>query len=81
MQRYLGAKLAYGARLSVRDHAPGFRHIPGQKQIAYRLKKRELDAPRHGYERVKSLAAAGALGPLRVPGGFATQGRKDGNQT
>ena len=81
MKRYLRAKLTYGARLSVKEHAPGFRHIPAHKQIAYRLKKRELDAARHGHKRVQGLAAAGSLGPLRVPGGIAAQGRRDANQT
>lgn len=79
MTRYLRAKLQHGARLSVKAHAPGFRHIPAHKQIGYRLKKRELDAARHGHQRVQSLAAAGALGPLRVPGGIVAKGRGDAN--
>ena len=65
MRRYLEAKLTHGRRLRLKSHVQGLRHLPAGKQMAYKLKKREHDLGRHGHARVKALAAAKQLGPLR----------------
>ena len=31
MKRYLDAKLTHGTRLSIKEHAPGFRHLAAAK--------------------------------------------------
>lgn len=41
MQRYLEAKLDYGASLNVYTDIPGFKHIDGRKQIEYKIRKRQ----------------------------------------
>jgi len=47
-QNYLDLKLLYGRELSFKNHLPGFKHIPAERQMDYKLKKRLNDTDRHG---------------------------------
>lgn len=55
MGMYVQARQKYGKDLNVNYHLPGFRHITGKKHIEYKIRKRQNDQDRHGYELVKDM--------------------------
>jgi len=58
MHEYLDTRYEFycqGRPLSLKHDLPDFKPIHGQKQIDYRIRKREHDTERHGYTKVEDL--------------------------
>jgi hypothetical protein len=64
MDRYIEAKKAFGLLrkgFSLKQNVPGFEHTSAQKQIDFKIRKRENDDSRHGVEYAQKLDKGGLL--------------------
>ena len=52
MSNYIEARSEHGKDFRVKQHLPDFKHFTGKKHIEYKIRKRENDKQRHGYEMI-----------------------------